>query len=210
MFDFKKEYKDLYMPRGGPVLITVPPMEFIMVDGSGDPNGSPAFQEAIEMLYGLSYSIKMSNKKGLQPEGYFEYVVPPLEGLWWTENGEFSLEMRSNWKWTLMIRQPEFVTNDTFAWARGEVARKRPGTPVEKARFETFDEGLCVQAMHAGPYSTEPETMAKINEFIALNDLEDALGSGGKHHEIYLTDPRKGKPENQRTVLRHPVRRRKA
>ncbi len=207
-FDYKKEYKDLYMPGDKPVLIDIPNMNFIMVDGSGDPNNSPAFQQATELLYGLSFTIKMSKMKGNQPEGYFEYVVPPLEGLWWLDGGGFSFEKRDNWKWTLMIRQPEFVDDDVFKWAaHGELARKKPGLPLEKARFEAFSEGLCVQMMHIGPYSTEPETMNKINAFIRQEGLTDTLENAGKHHEIYLSDPRKSKPENMKTVLRHPVAR---
>lgn len=203
--DFKKEFKDLYMPPAKPVLITVPPMNFIMADGTGDPNGNPAFQEAVELLYGLSFTIKMSKMKNKQPEGYFEYVVPPLEGLWWIDGGGFSFDQRDNWRWTLMIRQPEFVTSDFFAWAAQELAAKKPELPVSKARFEAFDEGLCVQAMHLGPYATEPETMGRIEEFLGANGLKDRLGHGGKHHEIYLSDPRKADPGKMKTVLRHPV-----
>lgn len=207
-FDYKKEYKDLYLPGDKPVLIDIPNMNFIMVDGCGDPNNSPAFQQATELLYGLSFTIKMSKMKGNRPDGYFKYVVPPLEGLWWLDGGGFSFEKRDNWKWTLMIRQPEFVDDDVFKWAAyGELARKKPGLPLEKARFEAFPEGLCVQMMHIGPYSTEPETMNKINAFIRREGLTDTLGNEGKHHEIYLSDPRKSRPENMKTVLRHPVMR---
>lgn len=205
VFDYKKEYKDLYMPKQQPVLIEVPPMNFLMVDGSGDPNNNPAFQQATELLYGLSYTIKMSKKKGRQPEGYFEYVVPPLEGLWWIEEGSFSFEQRDNWKWTLMIRQPEFVNEELVQWATEELRRKKPELATEKARFATFDEGLCVQIMHIGPYATEPETMKKVEAFLLEHGLRDRLTDGGKHHEIYLSDPRKARPETMKTVLRHPV-----
>ncbi len=204
--DFKKEYKDLYMPKDKPVLVTVPAMRFIMVDGSGDPNGQE-YQEAVELLYTMCYTIKMSSKKGMQPQGYFDYVVPPLEGLWWISSDDFSLEQRDNWQWTSMIRQPDFVTEETFKWAGQESMKKRPGLQIEKARFETFAEGLCVQIMHTGPFKTEPETMKKIDAFIAENNLKDLVGKGGKHHEIYLSDPRKVKPETMKTVLRHPVSR---
>jgi hypothetical protein len=205
-FDYKKEYKDLYMPKGKPMLIEVPKMNYIMVDGSGDPNDNPSFQQAIELLYGLSYTIKMSKKKGNQPEGYFEYVVPPLEGLWGIDEGVFSLETRDNWKWTLMIRQPEFVNEDVFAMAQSELKKKRAELPIENTRFEAFHEGLCVQIMHIGPYSTEPESMKKIDAFISQQGLRDKISSG-KHHEIYISDPRRCKPENMKTVLRHPVER---
>lgn len=204
-FDYKKEYRDLYLPKGEPMLIEVPSMNFIMTDGSGDPNDNPSFQRAIELLYGLSFTIKMSKMKGNQPEGYFEYVVPPLEGLWGIDHGLFSLEQRENWKWTVMIRQPEFVDEAVFKWACNELKKKKPELPVESARFEAFEEGLSVQIMHIGPYSTEPETMKKIEAFLEANGLKDRLAAGGKHHEIYLSDPRKGKPETRKTVLRHPV-----
>jgi hypothetical protein len=204
-FDYKKEYKDLYLPKDKPMLIEVPSMNFIMVDGHGDPNNNKDFQQAVELLYGLSFTIKMSKVKGRQPEGYFEYVVPPLEGLWWVDNGMFSLEKRDNWKWTLMIRQPEFVNKEVFEWAGSEAIRKKPKLPIAGARFETFAEGLYVQILHIGPYATEPETMKKIENFIEKEGLKDRLGLGGKHHEIYLSDPRKSKPESMKTVLRHPV-----
>ena len=207
VFDFKKEYKELYMPKDKPALIEIPSMNFLMVDGTGDPNGNAVFQQAVELLYGLSYTIKMSKMKGNQPEGYFEYVVPPLEGLWWIDEGKFSLEVRDNWKWTLMIRQPEFVNEKVFQWACDELARKKPELDTGKARFEAFEEGLCVQIMHIGPFSTEPETVKKMDAFILQQGLKDKLTSGGKHHEIYLSDFRKCKPENMKTVLRHPVER---
>lgn len=132
-----------------------------MVDGSGDPNNNHGFQQAIELLYGLSFTIKMSKMKGNQPVGYFEYVVPPLEGLWRIDKGGFSFEKRDNWKWTLMIRQPEFVDGEVFKWTCTELVGKKPGLPAKKVRFEAFAEGLCVQVMHIGPYSAEPETMKK-------------------------------------------------
>ncbi|MEA4924253.1 MAG: GyrI-like domain-containing protein [Syntrophomonadaceae bacterium] len=204
-FDFKKEYKDLYMPKAQPVLVEVPAMKFLMLDGSGDPNNNVAFQQATELLYGLSYTLKMSKKKGSQPPGYFEYVVPPLEGLWWIEGGQFSLDIRDNWLWTLMIRQPEFVDAEFCQWAAGELSRKKPELSHDKVRLETFSEGLCVQIMHVGPYATEPESMSKIEKFITGRGLRDLVGQGGKHHEIYLSDPRKAKPESMKTVLRHPV-----
>lgn len=206
-FDFKKEYKELYMPKDKPELIEVPTMNFFMVDGSGDPNNSPEFQHATELLYGLSYTIKMSRKKGIEIPGYFDYVVPPIEGLWWIEEETFSFEIRDNWKWTLMIRQPDFVNQEIVQWAKKELAKKKPELNTEKARFEAFEEGLCVQVMHIGPYSTEPETMKKVEAFLKENGLRNRFLSGGKHHEIYLSDPRKSNPETMKTVLRHPVER---
>lgn len=205
VFDYKKVYKDLYMPKDIPALIEVPKMNFIMVDGSGNPNNNPIFQQAIELLYGLSYTIKMSRKKGKQIEGYFDYVVPPLEGLWWIDEGSFSLENRDNWKWTLMIRQPEFVNEELLSWAAYELLKKKADMPVQRARFEAFEEGLCVQIMHTGPYSTEPETMKKVEAFLTEHGLKERWQGGGKHHEIYLSDPRKTAPDKMKTVLRHPV-----
>ena len=204
-FDYKKEFKDLYTPKSKPMLIEVPSMNFIMVDGKGDPNNNEDFQQAVELLYGLSFTIKMSKMKGDQPDGYFEYTVPPLEGLWWINDGCFSLDQRENWEWTLMIRQPDFVTKDVFVWAGNQLKKKKPGLPIEGAKFEAYVEGLSVQMMHIGPYATEPETVAQMENFIKAEGLRDRVGKGGKHHEIYLSDPRKCKPEKMKTVLRHPV-----
>lgn len=204
-FDFKKEYKDLYMPKAKPVLVDVPVMNFLMIDGNGDPNNNREFQQATELLYGLSYTIKMSKMKDNQPPGYFEYVVPPLEGLWWIEGGQFSLEIRENWLWNLMIRQPEFVDNEFFLWAASELSNKKPELPIKKVRLESFTEGVCVQIMHIGPYATEPESMLKMEDFMRSQGLRDLVGQGSKHHEIYLSDPRKAKPDSMKTVLRHPV-----
>jgi hypothetical protein len=176
-----------------------------MADGSGDPNNNTEFQSATELLYSLSYAIKMSKMRGNQPSGYYEYVVPPLEGLWWINGGQFALDQRDNWKWTLMIRQPEFVDKEFFQWAVSNLKNKNPDLLVEKARLESFQEGLCVQMMHIGPYASEPESMAKIEDFIINQGLKDLVGQGGKHHEIYLSDPRKAKPESMKTVLRHPL-----
>lgn len=207
-FDYKKAYKDLYMPKGTPALVTVPPMNFIMADGKGDPNTSPMFNEVVSLLYGFAFTIKMSKNGKVQPEGYFDFVVPPLEGLWWTDGSEFSLDDRENWRWTLMLRQPEFVNSGVFDWAGQTIERKKPEQQIGLARFESFDEGLCVQAMHKGAYAKEPETMEKINVFIAQSGLVDTVEDSGLHHEIYLSDPRRGKPENMRTVLRRAVARR--
>jgi hypothetical protein len=205
VLDYKKEFKELYLPKNKPMLIMIPSINFIMCDGKGDPTDNYDFQQVVELLYGLSYTIKMSKMKGKQPEGYFEYVVPPLEGLWWIDGGEFSLEVRDNWKWTLMIRQPEFVNEEVLKWASNEIIKKKSKIPIEKVRFETFEEGLCVQIMHIGPYSAEPETMNIIDTFILKEGLMNRVGKGGKHHEIYLSDPRKSKPESMKTVLRIPV-----
>jgi hypothetical protein len=202
--DFKKDYKDLYLPKTSPMLIDVPPMNFIMIDGAGDPN-QEEYRQAIGALYALTFTIKMSKMSGNQPPGYYEYVVPPLAGLWWISGGAFSFDERDNWIWTSMIRQPEFITPAVFAWAIEECQRKKPELDLTKARFETFSEGLCVQIMHIGPYSDEPRSVSLLEAFIEANGLVDQTGSERKHHEIYLSDPRKTAPEKLKTVLRHPV-----
>ena len=202
--DFKKDYKDLYLPKTSPMLIDVPPMNFIKIDGAGDPN-QEEYRQAIGALYALTFTIKMSKMSGNQPPGYYEYVVPPLEGLWWISGGAFSFDERDNWLWTSMIRQPEFITPAVFAWATEECQRKKPELDLTKARFESFSEGLCVQIMHIGPYSDEPRSVSLLEAFIEANGLVDQTGSERKHHEIYLSDPRKTAPEKLKTVLRHPV-----
>lgn len=216
IFDYKKEYKDLYLPKQKPVLIDVPAINFIMVDGAGDPNTCEEYQEAMEMLYGLSFSIKMSKMKGKQPAGYFEYVVPPLEGLWWFKDDNYDgtrLIDKSEFQWTAMIRQPEFVTEDVFAWAVTELKMKKPKLDLTKTRLESLAEGLCVQMMHIGSYDSEPVTIAQIEQFILdkgySNAISETLPSGQirRHHEIYLGDPRKTAPEKLKTVIRHPVKR---
>jgi len=204
--DFKKEFKELYQPPGKPTLIMVPRMRFIMVDGEGYPGGNPAYEEAIQVLMTLSYGIKMMPRQGYTPAGYFEYVVPPLEGLWWIPQGEvFSFDDKDNWLWTMMVRLPDFVDQDLFARVVDETQRKKKVSGLNKARLEEFDEGSCLQIMHIGPYSAEPETLAKMEQYMADNGCRDTFYRGGKHHEIYLSDPRKCDPAKMRTVLRQPV-----
>lgn len=209
--DYKKEYKDLYMPKKKPSIIDVPEMAFIMVDGRGNPNTAESYKNALEILYGLSFTIKMSKMSGTQPEGYFDYVVPPLEGLWWLEDKNFDgqNEMdKDKFCWTSMIRQPEFVTEEVFEWAKASLQKKKPGIDFSATRLETFKEGLCCQAMHVGPYDAEPETISKIEKYIEENGYVSDINSVRRHHEIYLGDPRRTKPENLKTVIRHPVRER--
>lgn len=215
-FDYKKEYKDLYLAKQKPVLIDVPAMNFIMVDGVGDPNTSEEYQEALEILYGLSFTIKMSKMSGMQPAGYFEYVVPPLEGLWWFKDDSFDgtqLMDKSKFQWTSMIRQPEFVTKKVFNWAVSELKKKKPKIDLTKAHLESLTEGLCVQMMHNGSYDSETVTLGQMEQFLLDNGyicaISDTLPSGQirRHHEIYLSDPRKTAPEKLKTVLRYPVKR---
>ena len=160
--DYKKAYKDLYMPKKKPSAIQVPKMTFIMVDGRGNPNTSNDYEDALEILYGLSFTIKMSKMSGRQPEGYFEYVVPPLEGLWWADDCAFdgrNITDKDKFCWTSMIRQPEFVTSEVFEWAKAELKKKKPEIDFTKTRLETWEEGLCCQIMHIGPYDNEPATI---------------------------------------------------
>lgn len=211
-FDYKKQYKNLYLPKSKPTLIEVPTMNFIMVDGKGNPNQAGGeYQSAVELLYGLAYTIKMSKMKGHEPSGYFEYVVPPLEGLWWLNDNDINFTEKDKFCWTSMLRQPEFVNKEVFQWACDELKIKKPKIDISKAYLETFTEGLCVQIMHLGAYDEEPKSIAEIDAFIKEQHLKSAISSlnpNGKirrHHEIYLSDPRKTKPEKMKTVLRHPV-----
>ncbi len=206
--DFKKEYKDLYQPKTTPSIIDVPEMIFIAVDGKGDPNTSEDYKNALEALYGLSYAIKMSKMSGAQPEGYFEYVVPPLEGFW-TVDGEYEgcdITDKDKFYWTSLIRQPDFVTPEVFETAKISLARKKPDIDTSKARLIKVTEGLCVQAMHFGPYDTEPETIAAMDRYAAENGYVADFSDTRRHHEIYLADPRKTAPEKLKTVIRHPIK----
>ena len=207
--DFKKTLKELYLPSAKEVVaVEAPVMNFAMVEGAGDPNGSQEFQDGVQALYGVTFTIKMSPKKGPAPVGYFEYVVPPLEGLWWLK-GAKAFDMSRNkkdWCWTLMIMQPEFVTAELVADALRHLKKKKENPALDKLRFEVFDEGAAVQIMHIGPYADEGPTIEKMHAFAK----EKGYQLTGKHHEIYLSDPRKTRPEKLRTVLRQPVRMGKA
>lgn len=205
--DYKKEYKDLYQPQTKPSVIDVPEMIFIAVDGKGDPNTCEEYKTAMELLYGLSFTIKMSKMNGTQPEGYFEYVVPPLEGLWRQENTYgIDYSRKSDFIWTSMIRQPEFVTPEVFEAAKAALAKKKPHLDVSKARLMRFTEGLCVQLMHKGSYDDEPANIERLKKFAEENGYAEDFSESRFHHEIYLSDPRKCTPERLRTVIRHPVR----
>lgn len=206
-FDYKKEYKDLYQPSAKPSVTDVPEMIFIAVDGKGDPNTCEEYKTAMELLYGLSFTIKMSKLNGTQPEGYFEYVVPPLEGLWRQENTYgIDYSRKADFIWTSMIRQPEFVTTEVFEAAKAALAKKKPHLDVSKARLMKLTEGLCIQIMHKGPYDSEPESIEKLTRFAAENGYKQDFSESRLHHEIYLSDPRKCAPERLRTVIRHPIR----
>lgn len=199
--DFKKDLKQLYSPTAKQcVLIDVPAMNFLMIDGVGDPNVSPAFAAATEALYSVAYTLKFMGKKREQA---IDYVVAPLEGLWWTADmAEFSIEHKDNWQWTLMIMQPEFITDRLVDIAKAAAAKKKTLPALPELRFETYAEGMAAQIMHVGPFATEGPTIAKLHHFIA----ENGYILHGKHHEIYLSDPRRAAPEKMKTVIRQPVR----
>lgn len=203
-FDYRKELKALYVPKNTePTIVAVPPMKYLMVDGAGDPNVSKDYQDAIGALYSVSYTIKMMPKRGIVPPGYVEYSVPPLEGLWWAPPGSmFSLDLpKSSYQWTAMIMQPPFVTAELVQDVIKELKVKKPNPALAKMRFEPLEEGKCGQALHIGPYSDEPATIDKLEKLIT----DSGLHFRGKHHEIYLSDPRRTAPEKLKTILRHPV-----
>lgn len=207
--DYKKEFKDLYQPATKPSIIDIPEMVFIAVDGCGNPNTCEAYKEALEILYGLSFTIKMSKMSGTQPEGYFEYVVPPLEGLWSVESIDFdgtNVTDKDRFQWTSMIRQPEFVTEEVFENARNTLKHKKPGLPVEKARLMRLTEGLCVQIMHKGSYDEELQSIEKMKAYLIAEGYEEDFSTDRLHHEIYLSDPRRCAPQRLKTVIRHPIK----
>lgn len=203
--DYKKTEKDLYQPKTVPSVIDVPGMTFITVDGRGDPNTSAEYAAAVELLYGLSYAIKMGNKSVL------EYVVPPLEGFWSVagdfKGGGTAIIDKGKFVWTMLIRQPDFVTADVFEAAKATFAKKKPSLDTSRARLKTIAEGLCVQVMHIGSYDGEPATVTALDGFAIKNGYAIDIGDTRRHHEIYLSDPRKVAPEKLKTVLRHPIRR---
>ena len=206
-FDFKKEYKEFYLPKAKPELVTVPPMNYIAVRGKGDPNEeNGAYKQAISLLYGVAYTIKMSKKGDHRIEGYFDFVVPPLEGFWQQE-GTATIDYvhKENFEWVSVIRLPDFVTEADFDWAVREatIKKKQDFSTVE---FLTIEEGLCVQCMHTGPYDNEPETVAAMDAFLAENGYATDITDTRWHHEIYLSDVRKTAPEKLKTVIRHPIK----
>lgn len=209
-FDFKKEYKEFYLPKRTPELVSVPPMTFVAVRGEGDPNvEGGAYKEAVGVLYAIAYTIKMSKMGDHRIDGYYDFVVPPLEGFWWQPGVEgVDFAHKATFHWIAAIRLPDFVTPGEFSWAKEEAARKK-GLDTTAAELLTIEEGLCAQIMHLGPYDDEPATVALLDAFIAEQGLENDMSdteAGRHHHEIYLSDPRRTAPEKLKTVLRHPVR----
>ena len=206
-FDFKKEYKEFYMPKNKPGIVTVPPMNYIAVRGKGDPNTEDGeYKKAINMLYGIAFTIKMSKLGDHRIAGYFDYVVPPLEGFWW-QDGVVGVDYahKENFRWISVIRLPDFVTVEDFNWAVEEATRKKKAD-FSKAEFLTCDEGLCVQCMHIGPYDTEPATVSLMHAYAEQQGYMPDITDKRLHHEIYLSDARKVAPEKLKTVIRHPIR----
>lgn len=209
-FDFKKEYKEFYLPKRAPELVSVPPMTFVAVRGEGDPNvEGGAYKEAVGVLYAIAYTIKMSKMGDHRIDGYYDFVVPPLEGFWWQPGVEgVDFANKATFHWIAAIRLPDFVTPEEFSWAKEEATRKK-GLDATAAELLTIEEGLCAQIMHLGPYDDEPATVALLDAFIAEQGLENDMSdteAGRHHHEIYLSDPRRTAPEKLKTILRHPVR----
>lgn len=206
-FDFKKAYKEFYMPTNRPQIVNVPRANYIAVRGTGNPNEEGcAYQQAISILYAVAYTIKMSHKTDHKIEGFFEYVVPPLEGFWWQDHVDgVDYADKSTFHWISVIRLPDFVLKEDFDWAV-ETAAKKKKLDCSPAEFLTIDEGLCVQIMHLGPFDDEPVTVALMDEYLAENGYVNDITSTRLHHEIYMSDARKVAPEKWKTVIRHPIK----
>ncbi|HEX2998080.1 MAG TPA: GyrI-like domain-containing protein [Anaerolineales bacterium] len=210
ILDLRKQYKHFYQPSAKKVeIVQVPPLQFAMIDGAiekgSEPGKSTSFAEATQALYGIAYTLKFMLKK--RKENSIDYPVMALEGLWWVEDGFFDITVKDNWFYTLMIMQPDVITQEIFDEGLEQVRRKRGDSPtLSNLRLATFEEGLCVQVMHIGPYATEPATIDRMRIFMEESGYKDGVGPlGGKHHEIYLGDPRKADPAKLKTVLRHPI-----
>lgn len=206
-FDYKKEYKEFYLPPRKPGIVMIPEMHFIAVNGKGDPNEPEGeYKTAIGLLYGIAFTIKMSYKGSHKIDGYFPYVVPPLEGLWrQSGGGMIDYARKEKFEWTSMIRLPEFVTKEEFNWAIEEATVKKQ-QDFTKVKFINYDEGLCVQCMHIGSYDEEPETIRLMHAYLEEQGYTEDFSDTRLHHEIYLSDPRRVTPDKLRTVIRHPVR----
>lgn len=208
-FDYKKEYKEYYLPKNKPVLVSIPTMNYIAINGHGDPNDEKGeYKDALSLLYSIAFTLKMSYKTDYHIEGYFSYVVPPLEGLWWQNNSNtIDYQHKEDFNWISMIRLPDFITKKDVDWAI-TTANAKKQKDHSKVYFYTLEEGLCVQCMHRGSFDDEPATLELIHSYIDNNDLLTDISETRRHHEIYLSDPRKCKAENIKTVLRIPVRKR--
>ena len=206
-FDFKKEYKEFYMPKNKPEIVNVPAVNYIAVRGKGDPNEeNGSYQKAISILYAVAYTLKMSYKTNYKIDGFFEYVVPPLEGFWWQNHTDrIDYTDKSSFNWISVIRLPDFITKKDFDWAV-ETAQKKKNIDCTSAEFLTLEEGLCVQIMHLGSFDDEPQSVSIMNEYIENNGYENDINEKRLHHEIYLSDARKVPTEKWKTVIRHPIR----
>ena len=206
-FDYKKEYKEFYMPANKPSIVTVPKMNYIAVRGKGNPNDeSGEYKDSIGLLYAIAFTIKMSYKGSHKIDGYFEYVVPPLEGFWWQEGSDtIDYANKNGFNFISLIRLPDFVTEADFDWAVQEATKKKKAD-FSKVEFLTYDEGVCVQCMHVGSYDDEPKTVALMHEYMAANGYVLDISESRYHHEIYLSDPRKCAEEKLKTVVRHPIK----
>ncbi|MCL2574843.1 MAG: GyrI-like domain-containing protein [Defluviitaleaceae bacterium] len=204
MLDFKKTQKELYQPKTTPSIVDVPTMKFITIDGYGDPNTSPQYADAVQILYGIAYSIKMNNKHIL------EYVVPPLEGFWSVADASFKsgtpILDKSKFIWTMAIRQPDFVNEEIFEGAKISLAKKKPNLDTSAVRLQEITEGLCVQIMHLGSYDDEPKTITVMDDYATAQGYLIDMTNGRRHHEIYISDPRKTAPQKLKTILRHPIK----
>lgn len=206
-FDFKKVYKEYYMPKNKPEIVNVPKVNYIAVRGKGDPNEeNGAYQQAIGILYAVAYTLKMSHKTDHRIEGFFEYVVPPLEGFWWQDQVDgMDCADKSAFRWISVIRLPDFISREDFEWAVRTASGKKK-LDCSSAEFLTIEEGLCVQIMHLGPFDNEPETVVRMDEYLKEHGYVTDITPARLHHEIYLSDARKVDPEKWRTVIRHPIK----
>ena len=205
-FDFKKEYREYYLPPQTPVIVDIPPMNYVAVRGKGNPNEEDSeYKASIELLYGIAFTIKRSKMGDHRIEGYFDFVVPPLEGLWWSDTGEVDYGRKQDFHFISMLRLPDFVTREDFYWAV-ETATKKKKKDFSKAEFFHYEEDKCVQCMHLGSYDMEPVTIGRMKALVAQEGLSIAIDDKRMHHEIYLSDPRKTTADKLRTVIRYPVR----
>ena len=206
-FDYKKEYSEFYLPKDRPGIVDVPKMNYIAVRGSGDPNVEEGeYKQSIGLLYGVAFTIKMSKKGNHQIDGYFDFVVPPLEGFWWQEGVQgIDYAHKEDFQWYSVIRLPDFVTKEDFDWAIAEATKKKK-EDFSKVEFFTYEEGLCVQCMHLGAYDDEPATVDKMHAYMTEQGYELDITDERLHHEIYLSDARKVAPEKLKTVIRHPIK----
>lgn len=207
VFDYKKEFKEYYMPKSKPEIIEIPQMNYIAIRGKGNPNiENGEYQQAVAVLYAISYTLKMSYKGNYKIDGYFQYVVPPLEGFWWQDGIDgVNYANKDEFNWISVIRLPDFIKREDFEWAKDEAQQKKD-IDCDKAEFLSIEEGLCVQMMHIGSYDTEPISVGMMDEYIKERGYENDINNKRLHHEIYLSDPRKTDISKLRTVIRHPIK----